>query len=114
MPDSMKRTPLPWMTVRDNHVSVNGTSMRLVFSERGADVAYIVPVDGNEGNTNAAIIVRAVNLHAELLEACEALCAVSMPEITGPIHPTGSWQDRLRQAVVKAREAVSKAKAGAA
>jgi len=68
---------------------------------------------------DAALVALAVNAHADslaedLLEVCEILCEVDPPGIMGPIHPTGSWQDRLRQAIDKAGAAIAKAKAGAA
>jgi hypothetical protein len=45
----------------------------------------------------------------DLLAACRVVARLSLPEITGVVHPVGSKEDRLRQAIVHAREAVAKA-----
>lgn len=64
-------TPPPWRTMRDNFISGSSLrgqleSARVVYSERGFDVAYCPPTDGDNGNTNARLIAAAPALLAEL------------------------------------------------
>lgn len=77
-PKRVECTPGPWETVRDNAIRTeiwemlgHGT-MCIVFGD-GTDVAYCPPIDGDNGNANAAFIVRACNSHDRLVEACRAI-----------------------------------------
>lgn len=59
-----------WETHRDNGVRLKGGSARIVWSSATAtDVAYVVPTDGDNGNTNANLIAMAPDIMRCLLLA---------------------------------------------
>jgi hypothetical protein len=64
-----------WKTHRDNGVLLrNGDSARIVWSAKPAtDVAYVVPTDGDNGNTNAMLIAMAPDIMRCLLLASTCL-----------------------------------------
>ena len=64
-----------WKTHKDNHVALwNGDSGRIVWSiSPSTDVAYVVPTDGDNGNTNAMLIAMAPDIMRCLLLASTCL-----------------------------------------
>lgn len=72
-----------WKTHRDNYVAVRGGSARIVWGVHPAtDVAYVLPTDGDNGNTNAMLIslapdiMRCLLLASTCLRDCEQADAV--------------------------------------
>jgi hypothetical protein len=63
-----------WRTFRDNHVSTFGGSARVVWcDEISTDVAYVVPTDDDNGNSNALFISLAPDILRCLLLASSCL-----------------------------------------
>ena len=65
---------MTWQTVKDNGISLQfpmgGTeSLRVVFDPNGFDIAYVVPDQRDQGNSNAAMIAAA----PDLFNACRKL-----------------------------------------
>ncbi len=107
---TLSRSPLPWKRGTDG----------LIFD---ANNEYITDTCGTSlpgGEENQKYIVRAVNSHAELLEACRALVALCMNHeesidcewgacrnIEG-LEADGAWSEQIYQA----RKAIQKAESG--
>ena len=63
-----------WRTFRDNHVSTFGGSARVVWcDEISTDVAYVVPTDDDNGNSNALLISLAPEIARCLMLASTCL-----------------------------------------
>jgi hypothetical protein len=63
-----------WTTRRNNHVSTFGGSARVVWcDEISTDVAYVVPTDDDNGNSNALFISLAPDIFKCLLVASGCL-----------------------------------------
>lgn len=103
-----KHTPLPWR-ILDNHPKRSCLYIQAEQSELMIDqVATLYGPDSTDGMTeaNAALIVRAVNSHADLVAALEAIVA----EIDGPDRPYSTDSYLPTQFVDQARAALAKAK----
>ncbi len=81
----MEHTPIPWTIQeaskgpdRDYGIMANGGVIAEVFEHGGSE--YEICVDAE---ANAAFIVRAVNNHAKLLKALEAVVAAVAPTTLG-------------------------------
>jgi len=66
----------PWSWKRDNFVHSTilarmQEGLRVVWKSGGLDIAYVLPSDDDNGNANAEFIVRAVNLHDDLVEVAD-------------------------------------------
>jgi hypothetical protein len=77
------------------------------IAEVNADADRCCPAPA-EIEANGRLIAAAPDLLAALEELVNAAYS---PDLFGPIHPTGSREDRLRQAIVHARAAIAKATA---
>jgi len=110
-----KHTPVPWHThdvdcecygqwIHAQYVGQDGRRHHHAV----ADCYKIKGEYGNEGTDgeNAAIIVRAVNCHDELLEACEGLIELIDAARMETLCQGSEWVAKL----AKARAAVAKAK----
>jgi hypothetical protein len=67
---------MEWKTAKDNDIELRFPaggvdSLRIVWQQGGSDVCYVVPCDGNNGNSNAKLIAAA----PELWSACVLLIA---------------------------------------
>ena len=102
-----------WMTVADNGVKLSfaggdAVSHRIVFVERGRDIAYVVPTADDNGNGNARLIAAA----PDLLEACKAMISTMPTKPVGDKVEAATQEMRVqqaRQAVQLMRLAVAKA-----
>lgn len=58
---SPQRPGTDWITVQNNGVEPGALSdqLRIVFQEPGLDIAYVPPIDGNNGNSIAEFIANA-------------------------------------------------------
>lgn len=113
MSDAAKNSPTPWIAELIG-VSDNGPS--------GINVYDILPahVDGRSSPTIAtvagndcALIVRAVNSHADLVDALQVVLEFAEEAGSGFISGTGSdikWQEKRDASVADARAALAKAR----
>jgi hypothetical protein len=101
------RTPPPWTTEPDNEVDLRNGTARIVWSDlSGYDVAYVLPLDGDKGNSNARLIAAAPDLLGALLKMTERfspLVALLEIEDDDPDH----MEDH--KAIADAQAAIAKA-----
>lgn len=98
MPD---HSPLPWSVFVRPY---DGSTM-ILSPEAGLFVANVTDHGEMPAEANAALIVRAVNCHADLLAALKALRSWCIPGM--------DWTDEIgRQLLADADEAIAKAKGG--
>ena len=86
-----KHTPAPW------HVDGNGCSI----ATKGGQIAKIRPVymDRAQREANAEFIVRSVNSHEALIDACkDALKALVVPRIITPYEAIDRIETALKLA----------------
>jgi hypothetical protein len=94
-------TPTPWLISRRSSTAIEtGQGMLIAstggYSDTGRDSEDI----HDEQTANAALIVRAVNSHAELLEALETLVRFYRENDAAQVIP--EWE-KARAAIAKAR-----------
>ena len=73
MNETSKATPRPWQVSRSNAGAIPPHFQPLEIIGRGGNASVAAQLGiGPEANANAALIVKAVNSHDALVEACEA------------------------------------------
>lgn len=104
-------TPIPWESGGEAKIALTFDREVNIYPPSAGPGEYqhagpiaVVAVNGDSGETNADLIVTAVNCHADLLESCKLLLAVYAP-LFRPEEPT----DAFSSAVIKARAAIAKA-----
>lgn len=95
-----KHTPGPWLTVRDNSISLPPFDLRIVWSEKHGDICYVQDDDGDNGNSNARLIAAA----PELLEALRGLLLLHQSH-PGQLEPLAVEEARAAIAKAEGREA---------
>ncbi len=104
---AIMHTPTPW-AVNSPPVSgwpaSNGDYRINIIGADGRSVGYVHRTrDPSTGGANASLIVKAVNCHAELLEALEALIKATKVALSDGYSPESALYD-ARAAITRARE----------
>src|SRR3990167_9975502 len=105
----MSHTPTPWEL---GHAGVRGFAGEQTVINRSGGFPRIARVFGRNITDDAAFIVRAVNSHADLLEALEDLCDF-VGEVVADANSINftdrhAWGQRGEHALTKAHTAIAK------
>lgn len=64
---------MKWKTVRNNHIDHWTGSLRVVWQDRGSDVCYVVPCDGDNGNATAMMIASLPDVFLAAINLCDLI-----------------------------------------